>query len=368
MTSQALSDYLLLALTPYLGPISFAALLAKFGDASTALSASPAEIRPCLERANQSLPALLERSAAKAVTAALAWARQEKGCRLMTLLDDDYPMLLAEGMAPPPVLFLRGRVELLSRPMIAMVGSRHATPQARQTAERLAREVAAVGWTVVSGFADGIDAAAHRGALHETGGTVGIFGTGIDRIYPARHRDLALDMARQGLLISEFPLGTTPNAVNFPRRNRLIAALGRATVVVEAAEKSGSLITARLAGEMGRDVMAVPGSIYNPQAAGCHKLIREGAKLITSAQDILEEYPDVFRQPERQPELDLSEQKQDDAQPDELLQLLGFDAVHPDELAEKLQLHPAEVYAKLLDLELAGAIASVAGGRFQRIE
>ncbi len=369
MSRSDLHDYLLLAFTPHLGPMSFAALLAKFGSATAVLQATPTEIRPCLERADKALPALLSREAEPQVLAALAWAAQEH-CRLITLMDDDYPLLLAEGMAPPPVLFARGRVGLLARPMIAMVGSRRPTPQAVQTAERFAREVAAAGFTVVSGFADGIDAAAHRGALSEGGSTVGILGTGIDRVYPAKNRALAHEMAEKGLLLSEFPLGTAPNAVNFPRRNRIIAALGRATIVIEAAEQSGSLITARLAGEMGRDVMAVPSSIYNPQAAGCHRLIREGAKLVTCADDILEEYGDAAKISEA---LDRAQQKRDDAtllpeQPaDEILHLMGFDAVHPDELAQQLRLHPTEVYARLLELELAGKIASVVGGRYQRL-
>lgn len=391
-----LHDYLMLAFTPRIGPISFAALMQKFGTASAALAATPEEIRPCLEHADKALPALLSRTAEKHVQAALAW-RQQENCRLMTLLDDDYPMLLTEGIAPPPVLFLRGNAGLLNRPMITIVGSRKASAQALGTAETFARGLAQKGFTVVSGMAYGIDSAAHRGAVHESGSTIAVLGTGIDRVYPASNHELAHTIAAKGLLISEFPLGSKPVPANFPRRNRLIAALGRATVVIEATVKSGTLITARLAGEMGRDVMAVPGSIYNPQTAGCHLLIQQGAKLVTSADEICEEYlpaangqtaaaqnaKPVFRQPEtagkygqdilqqnaepvfRQPETPPAADSLPDENP--LLAAMGFDPVHPDTLSENLNRHPADILAALLELELAGTIAATSGGRYQRI-
>ena len=379
--SNHLYDYLLLSLTPHIGPISFAALMKHFGSASAVLSASADEIRPCLERPEAALSALLSRQAESTVEASLKWAEQDD-CRLMILTDEDYPLLLAEGMSPPPILFLRGNAQLINQAMIAIVGSRHATPQALQTAEQWGYEIAESGFTIVSGFADGIDSAAHRGALRGKNSTIGILGTGIDRVYPAKNRELAHQMAKKGLLVSEFPLGTAPQAAHFPRRNRIIAALGRATVVIEAAEKSGSLITARLANEFGRDVMAVPGSIYNPQVKGCHRLIRDGAKLVTNAAEILEEYqqttptqtffslpvPSSQRQPEKNtPTTTHTEQNVYNAEPSDLLTAMGFDAVHPDELVQKLHMHPADLYEQLLTLELAGQIASVAGGRYQRM-
>ncbi|MBR6027324.1 MAG: DNA-processing protein DprA [Neisseriaceae bacterium] len=415
MQRDNLYYYLLLAFTPYIGPISFASLMQRFGNAKNVFMASADELRPCLERPDQALDALLKKEAEKTVEESLTWLEKNKNCRLMTLLDDDYPLVLAQGMAPPPVLFLRGKFELLQQNMIAIVGSRHATVQGTKIATSFAKEIASQNWTVVSGFADGIDSAAHRGALNETGSTIAILGTGIDRVYPAKNRDLAHEMVQKGLLISEFPLETAPLAVNFPRRNRLIAALGRATVVIEATEKSGSLITARLAGEMGRDVMAVPGSIFNVQATGCHKLIRDGATLVTCTKDILSEYEKIYKKQiekksfrqtktntipnddsknkssqqttddsplqnsnlsataqssgttQHQETLDLNPQKQEDAHRVALLSAMGFDAVHPDDLAQQLLWHPADIYAILLDLELEGMIMTTSGGRYQRI-
>lgn len=413
MQQDNLYYYLLLAFTPYIGPISFASLMQRFGNAKNVFKASSDELRPCLERPDQALDALLKKEATKTVEESLTWLEKNENCRLMTLLDEDYPLVLAEGIAPPPVLFLRGKSELLQQNMIAIVGSRHATVQGTKIATSFAKDLASQSWTVVSGFADGIDSAAHRGALNETASTIAILGTGIDRVYPAKNRDLAHEMAQKGLLLSEFPLGTAPLAVNFPRRNRLIAALGRATVVIEATEKSGSLITARLAGEMGRDVMAVPGSILNLQASGCHKLIRDGAILVTCVQDILSEYEKInskqiqkktfrqtqintiaidnsknksFRQTsidtdandllstvqssEQTPHhetLDLNPQKPEDAHRTALLSAMGFDAIHPDDLAQQLLWHPADIYATLLDLELDGMIMTTSGGRYQRI-
>ena len=420
-----LLNYLTVALTPYLGPISFAVLMKRLGTIDAILRASADELSPCLEQADKALPLLLNRTAEKSAEHALQWLEKGGNRHILTLLDDNYPMSLAQGMRPPPVLFLHGNIALLEEPKIAIVGSRKATPQAVQIAKQFGEELSQQGITVISGFADGIDAAAHQGALLGKNSTIGVLGTGIDIVYPAKNQDLAVEMSQKGLLLSEFPLQTTPVAKNFPRRNRLIAALGMATVVIEAAEKSGSLITARLAGELGRDIMAVPGSILNPQAAGCHKLIRDGAALVTSVADILAECEHTlqsFRQPEnkkpfrkpenntidfvqsenkkpfRQPEnntvdlfqssqkienkqpenkkpfrqktktLDLSPQKQEDTNRKIVLDAMGFDPTHPDHLAQRLNLHPADLYAILLDLELDGKIATTQGGFYQRLQ
>ena len=391
-----LLNYLTVALTPYLGPISFAVLMKRLGTIDAILRASADELSPCLEQADKALPLLMNRSAEKSAEHALQWLEKGGNRHILTLMDDNYPMSLAQGMRPPPVLFLHGNIALLEQPKIAIVGSRKATPQAVQIATQFGEELSNQGITVVSGFADGIDAAAHQGALLGKNSTIGVLGTGIDIVYPAKNQDLAVEMSQTGLLLSEFPLQTTPVAKNFPRRNRLIAALGLGTVVIEAAEKSGSLITARLAGELGRDVMAIPGSIFNPQAAGCHKLIRDGAALVTSAADILAECEHAlqsFRQPERQttdlfnlsqqvenknkkpfrqPEktktLDLPPQKQEDTNRTMVLDAMGFDPTHPDHLAQRLNLHPADLYAILLDLELDGKIATTQGGFYQRLQ
>lgn len=377
MQQQALYRYLTVALTPYLGPISFAMLMKRLGSIDAILKASADELKPCLEQADKALPLLLNRTAEKSAECAMAWLEKGQNRSILTLLDTDYPMSLAQGMRPPPVLFLHGNIQLLQQPKIAIVGSRKATPQAVHIAKQFGQALSEQGITVVSGFADGIDAAAHQGALLGKNSTIGVLGTGIDIVYPAKNQDLAVEMSQTGLLLSEFPLNTTPVAKNFPRRNRLIATLGVGTVVIEAAERSGSLITARLAGELGRDVMAVPGSIFNPQSAGCHKLIRDGATLVTSVADILAECEHAllaFRQPEKinrsnPKELSFSQPEPvDNNEKNRILQAMGFDPIHPDTLAQHLQMHPANLYAILLDLELDGIIATTSNGFYQRLQ
>lgn len=345
--------------------------------------------------------------AERAADAALKWEMQD-GCRLLLLADRDFPPMLAEGLTPPPVLFVRGRTDLLACLSVSIVGSRHATPQAARIARDFGQALSEKGVTVVSGMASGIDTAAHQGALNGSGSTVAVWGTGIDRIYPPSNRDLAYQIAENGAVVSEFPLGTRPLAGNFPRRNRLIAALSQATLVVEAAVESGSLITARLAGEMGREVMAVPGSIDNPHSKGCHKLIKDGAKLTECLDDIFNECPQLLHKPphtaysinkeeavctaallpqtaempsEKLPDersegrkgevsantgkLQTADGPVDEAQ--RLLSVMGYDAVHPDMLAETLNLPAADIYAVLLEMELDGKVAQAGGGRYQRI-
>jgi len=243
---------------------------------------------------------------------------------------------------------------------------------------------------IVSGMASGIDTAAHQGALQAGGGTIAVWGTGIDRIYPPSNKSLAYEIAEKGLIVSEFPLDTRPFAGNFPRRNRLIAALSQVTLVVEAALESGSLITAKLAAEMGREVMAVPGSIDNPHSKGCHKLIKDGAKLVECLDDIVQECPQLLQNSPLLPyaiKRDTSETRKPEPPPtvgrpsenvgteagrqaasSPLLDAMGYDPVHPDTLAQQLQFPAADVYAELLELELDGKVASLAGGRYQRIE
>ncbi|MBF1288129.1 MAG: DNA-protecting protein DprA, partial [Neisseria sp.] len=277
MTENERFAWLQLAFTPYIGAESFLVLLQQFGSAQAALNA-PADKIAALVRHKQAAEswrnadkrALAQQSA----EAALQWEMQD-GCRLLLLQDDDFPEMLTQGITAPSVLFLRGNAELLHTPSAAIVGSRHATPQAMRIAKDFGRALSEKGIPVVSGMASGIDTAAHQGALQADGGTIAVWGTGIDRIYPPSNKHLAYEIAEKGLIVSEFPLDTRPFAGNFPRRNRLIAALSQLTLVVEAALESGSLITAKLAAEMGREVMAVPGSIDNPHSKGCHKLIKD---------------------------------------------------------------------------------------------
>ncbi len=261
-------------------------LVARFGSARQVVQAGSTALAPFIGQA--CAEALQRRTAEAAVQAALEWA-QQPDCHLLTLDDADYPARLAEAGSAPLILFARGKRELLARPMLAMVGSRHASEEGMHTAHSFAAELAGRGLTIVSGLAQGIDTATHRGALTGKGSTIAVTGTGIDRVFPADNHALARDIAAQGLVLSEFPLGTKPESANFPRRNRIIAGLSSGCLVVEASVRSGSLITARLALEAGREVMAIPGSIHSAQARGCHKLIKEGAKLVETVEDVLVE-------------------------------------------------------------------------------
>lgn len=385
-----------LALTPYVGAEAFAALVAHFGSAAAALAAPAEQIRTLFRHGAQAAAGWADTSKARAAAdAALEWA-QQSGCRLLLSGETDYPAMLGEGLTPPPLLFVRGNAALLHRPSVAVVGSRHATPQAVRIARDFGRDLSGRGITVVSGMAAGIDTAAHLGALEGSGSTVAVWGTGVNRVYPPANKELAHRIAEQGVVVSEFPLDTRPLAGNFPRRNRIIAALGLSVLVVEAALESGSLITARLAAELGREVMAVPGSIDNPHSKGCHKLIKEGAKLVECSDDILNECPLLLngaplfsgslksgknlapsteKQPEARQQPAQPLQKQPEKQPEKpsaadvhpLLQHMGYDPVHPDTLAETLHLPAADIYAQLLEWELDGTVAAAAGGRYQRI-
>ena len=380
--------WLQLAFTPYIGAESFLALHRHFGSARAALAAPVDAVRGLL-RQKQALRDWGRDNplALKAVEAALNWEAQPD-CRLMLLSDEDFPLMLTEGITPPPVLFLRGNTALLQRPAVAVVGSRHATPQALRIARDFGEAISEQEIAVVSGMAAGIDAAAHQGALAGAGGTIAVWGTGIDRIYPPANKNLAYQIAERGLIVSEFPLDTRPLAGNFPRRNRIIAALAQAVLVVEAAPESGSLITAKLAAEMGREVMAVPGSIDNPHSKGCHKLIKEGAKLVECLDDILQECPQLLQKApvssysiyketdessakgatEPLQTADRPSETADESGKDELFAAMGYDPVHPDSLAQCLGLAAADVYARLLELELDGQIAAMTGGRYQRIK
>ena len=395
MTENDRLAWLQLAFTPYVGAEGFLLLLQRFGSAKAALDAPVEQIATIVrhKQAAESWRNGEKRALAqKAAEAALQWEKQD-GCRLLLLQDDDFPEMLTQGITAPPVLFLRGNVQLLHKPSAAIVGSRHATPQAMRIAKDFGRALSEQDIPVVSGMASGIDTAAHQGALQAGGGTIAVWGTGIDRIYPPSNKNLAYEIAEKGLIVSEFPIGTRPYAGNFPRRNRLIAALSQVTLVVEAALESGSLITARLAAEMGREVMAVPGSIDNPHSKGCHKLIKDGAKLVECLDDILHECPRLLQNegassysinkgiPEKritavQTASDQpfssegkmpSEKTEDRPVGGGILDRMGFDPVHPDVLAEQLDMPAADLYAELLELELDGSIAAIPGGRYQRI-
>lgn len=348
--------WLRLGLIPGLGPAALRRLLTDFGDPEAVANASATSLArsvgDALAAAIRHGPdsALLEES--------LRWAGKT-GNRLLTLADGEYPRRLLEIPDPPPLLYATGNVSLLTREALAIVGSRNATAQGTANAEAFARELSNSGFVIVSGLALGIDAAAHRGGLAGSAGSVAVVGTGLDIVYPARNRALAEELAAAGLLLSEFALGTRPLSANFPRRNRLISGLARGVLVVEAALQSGSLITARCALEQGREVFAVPGSIHSPLSKGCHLLIKQGAKLAESARDLLEELGATAPFQVQDTQLP----REDSA----LLAALGYDPVDLDTLCARSGLTAEGASAMLLTLELEGVVAKLPGGRFQRV-
>ena len=295
-----------------------------------------------------------------------AWL-QETGHHLIERGNEDYPELLDQIPGPPAQLFINGDPGILHMPAIAIVGSRNPTEGGRRNAFEFARHLGSLGFCIVSGLAQGIDTAAHRGALAAGAATVAFLGHGIDRIYPAANRALAHEIARSGALVSEFPLGTPPQRELFPQRNRLISGISLGTVVVEAARRSGSLITARLASEQGREVFALPGSIHNPLARGCHKLIRQGAKLVETADDIVAELAPLAGHV-LQNALESISNKPGTANSDSdylaLRKHLSFDPTGIDELAENSGLTIDQVSSMLLILELEGEVESQSGGRY----
>jgi DNA processing protein len=337
------------------------ALLRQFGDAATVLGASRAELARAASPAVADLVAApIEREAFDATS---RWL-DDPSHHLIAWDDSDYPHALLEVGNAPPALFFMGRRELLARRAFAIVGSRHGTPQGLETAREFAHALGAAGLAIVSGLALGIDAAAHEGALGTQGSTLAVVGTGLDRVYPARNRDLATRIARDGALLSEYLPGTPPRKENFPRRNRLISGLARGVLVVEATLSSGSLITARLAGDQGRDVFAIPGSIHSPFSKGCHKLIREGAKLVETAQDVLDELTVGAPEKRVSPEPSRAEPRPDTTR---LLVAMGYDPVGVDVLVRRTGAAPESVTAELVMLELAGRIAALPGGYWQQL-
>lgn len=350
-----LASWLRLTLTPGVGPRTARLLLQAFGSPDAVVTASAAALERVVPRAIAT--AIATASHEDAIAATRSWAEQP-GNHVVTLADESYPPALLEIPDPPVVLFAKGRRELLRSAAIAVVGSRNATPQGADTARAFAHALSDAGLTVVSGLALGIDTAAHEGGLAGHSSTIAVTGTGLDIVYPARNRALAHRIAEHGLLISEFALGTGAIAHNFPRRNRLISGLARGVLVVEAAVRSGSLTTARLAVDQGREVFAIPGSIHSPLSRGCHALIKQGAKLVESAQDVLEELR--LAEPVR-------EAPPARAAVDPLLEQLGHDPCDLDTLATRSGLGVDVLTARLLELELEGLVASLPGGRYQRL-
>ena len=351
-----IAAWLRLTLTPGVPLAQQLALLTAFQTAERVFTADVAEVTALVGQACAAT--LAKGPVAGAVDDALAWI-EAPNHHFLTLGDDAYPEALRNIACPPVALYVQGRLDLLGGPAFAVVGSRNATINGVRDADSLSHALSHAGFAIVSGLALGIDAAAHRGGLRAEGSSVAFLGTGADRIYPKRNHDLAHELAERGALVSEFPLGTAPAAGNFPRRNRLISGLARGVLVVEAAVQSGSLITARFAAEQGRDVFAVPGSIHSPLSRGCHQLIKEGAKLVESAEDILTELNWHHAAP---PDAGSTE-----ATRDPLLKAMGHAPVSIDQIAEHTGQPVSAIAARLSLLELEGAVTTVAGGYFQRV-
>ena len=372
MEAAELAAWLRLSLTPGLGNTGTRQLLTAFGSAQAVFEQTPDTLRHLgsarLADALQIEPTEL----APRLGTTLEWLQGADNRRVVTLGDPGYPTALLDIEDPPCMLYMLGALDLSAQsaikrraPFLAIVGSRNPTPQGKGNAREFAKVFGEAGICVVSGLALGVDGAAHDGALLGGGTTIAVVGTGLDRVYPKLHLALAHRIAEQGLIISEFPLGTPPLMANFPRRNRIISGLSVGTLVVEAALKSGSLITARLAAEQGKEVFAIPGSIHSPQSRGCHALIKQGAKLVESAEDVLEE----LNLPNKTASAIVGVGAEQENLPanDSLLAAVGFDLVSLDVLQARTGLTTAALQAQLLALEMDGEIARLPGGLFQRL-
>lgn len=370
LAHEALADWLRLAQASHVGCRSAAQLLAHFGAPAALFAASHAALAPwCTTLQLRALRAPPSTALTKLVSRTQQWLAQP-GHTLLTLTGPGYPPALAAIADAPVLLYVSGQPEALAGPALAVVGSRNASSQGRLDAHAFARALSNAGVCVVSGLALGIDTAAHEGALLGVGATVAVLGTGLDHIYPARNLALAQRITETGCLISECALGTPPLAANFPRRNRIISALAAGVLVVEAAARSGSLITARLAAEQGREVFALPGSIHSALSKGCHRLIREGAQLVESADEILlalRDSPLLAMALAREPASSMTAPAPAVAADHALLEALGYAPLTLDQLQARLTMGVGELGVQLLALELAGAVSRLADGRIQRL-
>ncbi len=370
---DSLEHWLTLRHTPGVGNATFHALLSTFGTVNAALNASHKQLSTVAIKTD-ALNAL-GKSLKPDISADLDWLTQEDYHHIITLFDETYPAALKELPDAPPILYVRGDIDYLKQPQLAMVGSRNPTAAGRNTAREFAKHLSNAGITITSGLASGIDGASHEGALQGLAGSIAVVAHGLDIIYPAQHQKLAQQITEHGAVISEMPIGTPPHRGLFPRRNRLISALSLGTLVVEAAQKSGSLITARLAMEQNREVFAIPGSIHNPMARGCHQLIRQGAKLVETAADILEELciphqqtPSCPPKSEKKPPKNHKESLIAlDPDHQKLLKCLAYEPASIDELVYRSQFTAAEVASMLLIMELEGRIVCQ-GGRYTNIK
>ncbi len=349
------------------GAKTYLALLGVFNTPQAVFSASVSDLKQA--GVSAAVAANINNFDRRDIELDLKWLMCDD-CHLMCWHDDDYPALLKEISDPPPLLFIRGDRSLLSSLQIAMVGTRNPSPMALKTAHAFAKSFVTFGLTVTSGLALGIDQAAHRGALDGNGATIAVAATGLDRVYPAQHKTLAEEVIKTGAIISEFPIGVEPKPGYFPRRNRIISGLSLGVLVIEAAIKSGTLVTAKHAMEQGREVFAVPGSIHNPLSKGCHHLIRQGAKLIETAEDVLEDLGNLSLVVIADTAQRSQNIKLDDAPLGAdylaLLEKIAFDPTSVDALTAETHFTAEEISSMLLVLELQGLVSSAPGGLFYR--
>jgi len=360
-TSVDAQSWIALSQVQGLGNVTLCQLLAKFGSPDNIFNTSLQQLK---EVVGDAIAIKIKHGIAiEKIQLTLDWLQKDNN-HLITLADATYPQALLQISNPPAVLYAIGHLPWLNHPAIAMVGSRNSTPQGERNAENFAENLCNQGLCVVSGMALGIDGAAHRGALKSNGATIAVVGTGLDIVYPAKHRQLAHHIAERGLILSEFALATPSKASNFPRRNRLISGLSLGCLVVEANIDSGSMITARLATEQGREVFAIPGSIHSPVSKGCHHLIKQGAKLVESSTDILEELQHLMP---KKPSTTLVEENEMPAETNALLNAMGFEAISFESLLELSALTTEALSSTLMILELEGKVTTLAAGNYQRL-
>jgi len=379
--NEELQYWVSLLRVPGVGPKNFQKLLTVFASPKAVFAASINSLKEAGIR--QSVAESIKNTSLDEAKPDLDWLHTADNHHIITLECKEYPQLLKQISNPPPLLYVHGNVSLLNDPQLAIVGSRNPTQGGKTSAYDFAKYLAQSGLCISSGLALGIDGIAHQGALDADAPTIAVIATGIDRVYPARHRDLAHKIVKHGAIVSEFPIGVQPKAENFPRRNRIISGLSHGTLVVEAALQSGSLITARLASEQGREVFAIPGSIHNPLARGCHQLIRQGAKLVETAQDIFDEMSAVIdlqavathtamnnsmtNKPMASSEEALNAAGLDSSQ-ELLLDKMGYDPVQIDQLVPRTEMTVEEISAMLLILELQNYVSASGNGTYTRIK
>lgn len=367
--------WILLWKVPGVGPKNYQKLLKAFGSPVSVFGASPETIKQA-GFTQKIVSNIQEFKSSKAAQADIDWIQEADNHHVVTIECPDYPRQLKQIDNPPPLLYVHGKLIILNDPQVAIVGSRSPTQSGLSAAYDFSKYLGAMGMCITSGLALGIDGMAHKGALAAKSPTIAVIATGVDRVYPAKHRELAHQIVESGAIISEFPIGTQPRAENFPRRNRIISGMSYGTLVVEAALRSGSLITARLAMEQNREVFAIPGSIHNSLARGCHQLIRQGAKLVETAQDILEEINidlnehtsvDDGEHQERIEETNVINEPSGDEDELRLLESMGFDPTPIDQLVLRTGFSPESISSMLLMLELRNHVSSNGGGTYTRL-